>query len=397
MAAARSTLRFLAAAGLAGSLLSSGPSGAQQTPARAPEPAVRPAATEPQRPKEPLISDEAIREAIADIGKLVDIEAERAKLPDEAWFSRDKKDADGEIAALLAELNGVVGNSEALKHWTEMRNRQRELVGKRAELDRLAQDAELATGDRAELNARVEAARGAVEDLKRQADAAKRAAYASLFRSGSDLDEKHMDALAATVVGDEIVDLVTRTTNLVTLLERLRDAVARGTGGAEAQRRYYGAVVAVQKMALAAQRRYLERIEGRYSPFVDGIVATAGKALEQATELRRSETNPERLKVLEANIKAQKLTMDTARLYKRHLDAQGRQARTAIAESERSLRVAENTRQTVAIGLDLLATITSSDELFKAIQPLQLPVMQPFNSDEIERAFQNLTTQMNGF
>jgi hypothetical protein len=278
-----------------------------------------------------------------------------------------------------------------------MRDRQRELVGKRTELDRLAQDAELATGNRAELNARVEAARGAVEDLKRRADAAKRAAYASLFRSGSDLDEKHMDALAATVVGDEIVDLVTRTTNLVTLLERLRDAMAKGTGGAEAQRRYYGAVVAVQKMALAAQRRYLERIEGRYGPFVDGIVVTAGKALEQATELRRSESNPERLKVLEANIKAQKLTMDTARLYKRHLDAQGRQARTAIAESERSLRVAENTRQTVAIGLDLLATITSSDELFKAIQPLQLPMMQPFNSDEIERAFQNLTTQMNGF
>ena len=158
-----------------------------------------------------------------------------------------------------------------------MRNRQRELVGKRAELDRLAQDAELATGDRAELNARVEAARGAVEDLKRQADAAKRAAYASLFKSGSDLDEKHMDALAATVVGDEIVDLVTRTTNLVTLLERLRDAVARGTGGAEAQRRYYGAVVAVQKMALAAQRRYLERIEGRYGPFVDGIVGDRGQ------------------------------------------------------------------------------------------------------------------------
>jgi hypothetical protein len=396
MAAARSTLRLLAAAGLTGFLLNSDPSGAQQTPARQPEPAVRPA-SEPQRPKEPLISDEAIREAIADIGRLVDIEAERAKLPDEAWFSRDKKDADGEIAALLAELNGVVGNSDALKHWTEMRDRQRELVGKRTELDRLAQDAELATGNRAELNARVEAARGAVEDLKRRADAAKRAAYASLFRSGSDLDEKHMDALAATVVGDEIVDLVTRTTNLVTLLERLRDAMAKGTGGAEAQRRYYGAVVAVQKMALAAQRRYLERIEGRYGPFVDGIVVTAGKALEQATELRRSESNPERLKVLEANIKAQKLTMDTARLYKRHLDAQGRQARTAIAESERSLRVAENTRQTVAIGLDLLATITSSDELFKAIQPLQLPMMQPFNSDEIERAFQNLTTQMNGF
>lgn len=395
MAAARPTLPALAAAGLTGLLLAGlAPAHAQATQARPPEPAAR---IEPQRPKEPLISDEAIRAAIADIGRLVDIEAERAKLPDDAWFARDKKDADGEIAALLSELNGVVGNSEALGHWTAMRDRQREIVGKRADLDRLAGEAELATGDRAELNGRVEAARAAVEDLKRRADASKRAAYAALFKSGSDLDEKHMDALAATVVGDEIVDLVTRTTNLVTLLERLRDAVAKGTGGAEAQRRYYGAVVAVQKMALAAQRRYLERIDGKYGPFVDGIVATAGKALEQATELRRSESNPDRLRVLEANIKAQRLTMDTARLYKRHLEAQARQARTAIAESERSLRVAENTRQTVAIGLDLLATITSSDELFKAIQPLQLPVMQPFNSDEIERAFQNLTTQMNGF
>jgi hypothetical protein len=236
-----------------------------------------------------------------------------------------------------------------------------------------------------------------VEDLKRRADASKRAAYSALFRSGSDLDEKHMDALAATVVGDEIVDLVTRTTNLVTLLERLRDAVAKGTGGAEAQRRYYGAVVAVQKMALAAQRRYLERIEGRYGPFVDGIVRTAGKALEQATELRRSETNSGPAQ----GPGGQHQGPEADHGHRPPLQAPPRRASPAGADGDRGIgALLAGRREHPADGGDRARPSRHHHELGRAVQgdpAASAPVMQPFNSDEIERAFQNLTTQMNGF
>jgi hypothetical protein len=59
--------------------------------------------------------------------------------------------------------------------------------------------------------------------------------------------------------------------------------------------------------------------------------------------------------------------------------------------------VAINTRDTVQISLDLLATMDASQDLFRVIQTLKLPSIQPFNSAEVERAFERLTQQMAGY
>ena len=44
-----------------------------------------------------------------------------------------------------------------------------------------------------------------------------------------------------------------------------------GTGTPQTQRRYYGAVVVVQKIAVGVQQRFLEKIEAKYVPFVDDV------------------------------------------------------------------------------------------------------------------------------
>jgi hypothetical protein len=355
------------------------------------------AAEVPGRTREPLISDEQVRKAISDISKLAELEAERKTVPDDAYFSRDKIDVDREITGHLNELATILRSSESIQHWRDMRARQRELAKTRNDIDRLTQEAQLDPGKRPELMQQVEAAQKAAEDLRNRASTSKRLASEALQKAGVDLSEGQLDALTATVVGDDIVDLVTRVTNLGTVLERLREAVEKGTGGAEAQRRYYGAVVVVHKIALGAQRRYLEKIEGQYLPFVEGVITSATKASEEAQSLKRGETNPDRLKVLDANLKAQKITSDTARLYKQQLEGQRNYARSALADLERTVSVAINTRDTVQISLDLLATMDASQDLFRVIQTLKLPSIQPFNSAEVERAFERLTQQMAGY
>ncbi len=47
--------------------------------------------------------------------------------------------------------------------------------------------------------------------------------------------------------------------------------------------------------------------------------------------------------------------------------------------------------------LDLLATMDASQDLFRVVQSLHLPSIQPFNSAEVERAFERLTQQMAGY
>jgi hypothetical protein len=112
---------------------------------------------------------------------------------------------------------------------------------------------------------------------------AKRAANGHLRKAGLDLTDAQLDALAANVVSDDIVDMVTRVTNLGTVLERLSDGVRNSTGTPATQRRYYGAVVVVQKIALGVQQRYLERIEKKYAPFVDDVIASSMRYFDDAT------------------------------------------------------------------------------------------------------------------
>jgi hypothetical protein len=323
-------------------------------------------------------------------------EAERPNLPEDAWLARDKRDVDKEITQLLSELSDILGSSDATRYWREMRERGRELAAKRIEIDKLAQEADLNPQKREELTRTIEAARAAAEDLRKSANAAKQAANDALRRAGIDLTQSQLDALAATVVGDDIDDLVSRVANLATILERMRDSISRGTGSPDTQRRYYGAVVVVQKIALSVQKRYLAKVENKYLPFVDEVIATVSKVSDEANRLKRTETNSDRMRVLDANLKAQTLTTETARLYKQHLEAQRSYAQNAIRESERTLNVALNTRDTVAVSLDLLASIDASQDLFRVIKLLRLPSIQPFNSDEVQRAFERLTAQMNG-
>ena len=394
--------RSILAAGLLAGLLAAQPAGADplanvlgRTSQGAASPGAQPPAARPA--PEPQVTPAQVREAVADISRILDLEIERGGLPDRSYFSRDRTNVDAEIEALLAELGRDLGGSEAVRHWSLMRSRQRELADKRSALDRLAADAELDPARRDEAKAKIEAMRGEIEVLRGGIAAARAEANRALAKAGIDLDERGMDALAATVVGDDLIDLATRVTNLGTVLQRLKDGVAAGSGGPQAQRRYYSAVVVIQRIALRAQHRYLERITGRYAPFVAGVVEKANKGLEEASMLRRSETNRDRMRVLDANIKAQRLTIDTANLYRRHLDAQRSNAQAAIKEGERALQVASNTRDTVVLSLDLLANLDAAEALSKAMSMLALPAIQPFGSEEMERAFQNLTTQMGGF
>lgn len=351
----------------------------------------------PSTARQTLITDDQVRAAVADISRLAELDAERKTVPDDAFLGRDKGDVDKEITQSLNALASILNSSESVRHWQDMRARQRELAAKRNEIDRLTQDAELNPSKRAEVQEKIEAARKAVDGLKERASASMRLADEALRKAGVDLNPSQLDALAATVVGDDIVDLVTRVTNLGTILERLRASVEKGTGGAEAQRRYYAAVVVVHKIAVDTQKRYLSKIESHYLPFVETVIASAAKASDEALSLKRGETNPDRLKVLDANLKAQKITGETARLYKQQLEGQRNYARSALFDLERTLSVAINTRDTVTISLDLLATMDASQNLFRVIQTLRLPAIQPFDSVEVERAFERLTQQMAGY
>jgi hypothetical protein len=345
---------------------------------------------------ERLISDDQIRSAISKITGVSDLEAERKDAPESKWFSRDRTDIDAEISEHLDELSKTLGSSDAVRSWREMRDRQRELAEKRVEIDKLVQDAELSPSRRDELRQKIDAARHEADTLQERVSIAKRAAYGHLRKAGLDLTDAQLDALAANVVSDDIVDMVTRVTNLATVLERLSDGVRNSTGTPATQRRYYGAVVVVQKIALGVQQRYLERIEKKYAPFVDNVITSSMGYSDDATRLRRTESNADRIKALDANLKAQKITIQAARLYRQQLETQRASTRDAIAESQRTLSVAVNTRDTVNVSLDLLTTMDASQQLFGMIQSMRIPAIVPINSDELRSAFERLTAQMQG-
>jgi len=143
--------------------------------------------------------------------------------------------------------------------------------------------------------------------------------------------------------------------------------------------------------------KYVPRIEGgkdEKGKNVDGIIPRTEKLNQETQKLLQKSSSPKNRDVLSANLRAQQLTLQAAKLYLTYLEKQRNDLAAAKQKLAPDIATAKNTYETVKVSSELVAMMRSGQNLFDALKNLQVPELRVFENLEMKKEFEKLTVQL---
>lgn len=322
----------------------------------------------------------------------------QSSLPEASWFGADQASNRAAIDQLLDETVQILAVSPALRQRERIQSLQHEIARARADIAEARQKRVSAPSQSTIASTvgdydRAIAAREAdIQRLEQEMGQVKRQFAEELRAMGLGLTDEQVEFLLSTVVGDNMVDLGILFDNVKAITAQLEQLVAQSGEDLQSARRYYGLYVVLLKALDRMHLQVEEAIGEQYLPQIDGIAA---KAQSLAADTRRLlHTSPEKQDLLNANLKAQQLTIEAAGVYRQYLDDQKRQVHLARLALEKDIAAAWNTYETVRVSGELVGLVKSSQQLLEGLMNRQVPALRPFENLEMQREFQKLTLQL---
>jgi hypothetical protein len=210
-----------------------------------------------------------------------------------------------------------------------------------------------------------------------------------------ELSKDQLDLLLDSVLGGDLLKLVTAFEVAKIADQRLGTLVKQSSEDLKAARRYYAMHAALFAMLVEAQELLIERIDGVYLLRLNGIITNIAKTRAETRQLLQSQTREDQRRALEANLKAQDVSQKVSAFYKEYLQTQ----RNLLVQSRDrtlfDLRVADNTYETVEESFQLKVLMDDAKTSFDALHRLDAPGLdQIFRNENLKREFENLTQKL---
>jgi hypothetical protein len=318
--------------------------------------------------------------------------------PQTAWVGTDQASKPEAIDALLDEAVTILSTARVQDLRRQIRRLQTRMEEARQDIDALRRERISAPDSSLVRRTVADCDRGIHENTEqiardRAALDALKASFAQELRGiGLQLRDDQVEMLLATVVGDNLVDLGVVFDNVKAVTVQLEQLVQGSGEDLAAARRYYGMYVILLKALTRMHTQVEAAIAGRYVPQIDAIVTRTRDLSVQTRDLQRQ--SPEKTALLAANLDAQRLTLETAAVYRRNLEDQARQIAQARQALELDVAAAWNTYETVRVSGELVALVKSSQQLLQGLMDRQVPALRPFQNQEMRREFEKLTEQL---
>ncbi len=217
----------------------------------------------------------------------------------------------------------------------------------------------------------------------------------ALNTAGVQLSPDQVDLLLDSVLGGDLLKLLTAFEVAKIADQRLGALVKQSNEDLKSARRYFAMHAALFAMLVHAQELLIDRIDEVYLVRLDGILKNIAKARGQTRELIEAQTRDDQRRALEANIKSQELSEKVAVFYRDYLRSQRRMLAETRAKTVFDLRVADNTYETVEASFQLRALMDEARTSFEALQKLEAPGFdQIFRNESLKREFENLTQRL---
>lgn len=336
-------------------------------------------------------------EVIARLDQGLGIVDQMAAAPESKFFGTDKK-------GLRKDLNGLLDDIIVLLEDQPINSYRARTVELEERIERLDQDlitfqeARVAAPKehsfkttREEFDDKIDEAREGIRAAEREIEEIRRQLHKRIREVGLDMSEEQVAILLSRVDADDIIQMAAIFDVTRQLTEQLMKLTAESGEDIAPARRYYGMYVVLLELTVRMQHNYLSAVNEQYLPRI-GVVVEKTMALNHASqEQLKAETDPGRQEVYRKNIKAQELTLKTARLYMDNLRNQRDRVKTAVEEMGSSLALAHNTYETVQVSAELIELLRQSSSSFNALMNLQIPEIVPFENQEMLEKYQELS------
>lgn len=230
---------------------------------------------------------------------------------------------------------------------------------------------------------------------KEQIEAAKDEVHAGLQKSGVKLSKEQVDLLIGSVLSGDVVRLVAVFNSAKLIDQQLAKLMQSSGDNMGAARKYFAMHAALFAILVHAQDTVIEKIDRKYLPKLQAIRGDLRKAQRKTNDLLRGQNRPDQVRVLESNLKSQRLAEDAAKGYNNYLLQQREQVASARRRAARDLRIADNTYETVEASYQLRNLMQNTRSTFEALQRIEAPTFnQIFKNEELRREFENLTRKL---
>jgi len=218
---------------------------------------------------------------------------------------------------------------------------------------------------------------------------------AALAKSGVEIADTQLDLLLDSVLGGDMIKLVTAFQAARAVDDRLGELLTQSNENVKAARRYFAMHAALFAMMIHAQDSLIEKIDTVYMGKLQTILRDVKKAREDSSRLIGGRNRADQKRALEANIASQEFAEKVASFYRDYLATQRRQLSEARDRTARDLEIADNTFETVEASFQLHMLMEDARTSFEAIQKLEAPGFdQVFKNDALRREFETLTQKL---
>jgi DNA-binding transcriptional regulator YbjK len=332
--------------------------------------------------------------------EVLQLEEERETLPDSAWIMRDKTDNLEDINELLDEAVAILSISSSDQTRQRIRLLERKIREMKQTISQYRQEQISAPVESTwfktvedyevkikQLNERIDKHYEEIAKLKSQ--------FAQeLAENGLSISQEQLEVLLSSVVGDDIIQTSIVYDNVKQISQQLMTLTINSGEDIEISQRYYGMYTVLLKTLLHMQQTFINNIDGKYLPKINQIVADVQDTNAITRNLLRGERDKNRRRHLAANLEAQKLTLKTAALYKRHLIGQRGKMVKAMDKTVSDLQIAQNTYKTVRLSGELVNLLRTSQKSFDLLLNIQVPELLVFENKQMKQEFAILSQKL---
>jgi|GEM_PF-2292620 hypothetical protein len=328
--------------------------------------------------------------AIGKINKLETVNLEKSWVP----FVDTKESLNGDINKILNDLLiALSGDTRVIECLDKMREINRKIISERDSLTKIQErtlSSELSESDRNEstmIFAKIESLNKRVEEIRSNI-------IVELKNIGLTMEESDLEKLLMRIDSEDIVQVMVVFDISKKITSKLEDLIKNDSDNIKLAKRYYGMNLVLSKIALHVQDRYKTSLITKYIPKLEGMVQNLNNLLiETETFLKESKTKYER-EIYTNNIKAQKLSIETANLYLKNLEQQLKQVDSGREQALNNLKLTSNSYKTLQAGVGLLDVIKETQNSFSSIMKIQLPEIIPFKNDQMKLEFHKITEEL---
>jgi len=321
--------------------------------------------------------------------------------PESSWIGTDKSDVQSEIDEVLNEIIEILIGDDLLEYKNQISDINEKINKNKINIIEYRNEKIAAPIDshiyttKKQYDEKIKDAKDEIKILENKIVLVQNKLKTDFNNIGVKLSVEQINVLLTRIDGDDIIqislvmDILKQITNQIMVL--MKDS----NEDLSQAKRYYGMHLISLELIVYIQQNYINKVDEVFIPKIDKVIETSNKLINDTLKISKIEVDDRRKTIYEANLKAQKLTLEVANIYKKDLKNSRNNMKKAQKISMENLKLAHNTYETVLLNSDLYNLISQSQTMFNTITKIQIPDIVPFENIQIQERYKELTKTLN--